>query len=88
MARRVRTDDDVEEENQRYGFEPIMEDSTLGRMQEATAFLEPLHSILAEAVMPGLLEPLPTQGDGHCFFQVARTINETQCAVSHAIVAT
>ena len=33
-----------------------MEDSTLGRMQEATVFLEPLHSILAEAVMPGLLE--------------------------------
>ena len=56
MARLVRTDDDVEEENQRYGFEPTMEDSTLGRMQEATAFLEPLHSILAEAVMPGLLE--------------------------------
>ena len=56
MARLVRTDDDVEEENQRYGFEPNMEDSTLGRMQEATVFLEPLHSILAEAVMPGLLE--------------------------------
>ena len=56
MARLVRTDDDVEEENQRYGFEPTMEDSTLGRMQEATVFLEPLHSILAEAVMPGLLE--------------------------------
>ena len=64
-----------------------MEDSTLGRMQEATVFLEPLHSILAEAVMPGLLESLPTQ-DGPSFFQVARTINETQCAVSHATVAT
>ena len=87
MARLVRTDDDVEEENQRYGFEPTMEDSTLGRMQEATAFLEPLHSILAEALMPGLLEPLQTQA-GQSFFQVARTINETQCAVSHATVAT
>ena len=74
MARMIRVDDDVEEESQRYGFQPSMEDSTLGRMHEATAFLQPLNSILAEANMALLLEPLATQGDGYCFFYVAASV--------------
>jgi len=71
MARNMRGDDDVEEECPRYGFQPSMEDSTLARMHQATAFLQPLNSILAERNMALLLEPLATQGDGYCFFYVA-----------------
>ena len=52
----------VEEETQRYGFSPTIDESTLARMDEATVFLQPLNSILAEANMALLVEPLATQG--------------------------
>ena len=74
MARMLRGDDDVAEDRQRYGFQPSMEDSTLGRMHEASAFLQPLNSILAEANMALLLKPSATQGDGYCFFYVAASV--------------
>ena len=61
----------VEEESQRYGLSPTMDESSLARMAQATDFLQPLNSILAEANMALLLEPLATQGDGYCFFYVA-----------------
>ena len=57
-----------EEDNQLYGFSPCMDVSSRDRMAEATVFLEPLNSILADANTTLLLEPLPTQGDGYCFF--------------------
>ena len=61
----------VEEETQRYGLSPTMDESSMARMDEATVFLQPLNSILAEANMALLLEPLATQGDGYCCFYVA-----------------
>ena len=48
-----------------------MDESTLARMDQATVSLQPLNSILAEANMALLLEPLARQGDGCCFFYVA-----------------
>ena len=60
-----------EEDSQMYSFSPCMDDSSLARMAQATDFLQPLNSILAEANMALLLEPLATQGDGYCFFYVA-----------------
>ena len=64
----------VEEENQGYGFAPSMDSSSLARMVQATDFLQPLNSILAEANTTLLLEPLPTQGDGYCFCYVAASV--------------
>ena len=61
----------VEEESQRYGLQPTIYESTLARMDQATVILQSLNSILAEANMALLLEPLATQGDGYCFFYVA-----------------
>ena len=45
----------VEEESQRYGLSPTMDESTLSRMDEATVFLQPLNSILADANMSLLM---------------------------------
>ena len=61
----------VEEDSQRYGLSPTMDESTLARMDQATVFLQPLNSILAEANMALLLEPLATQGNCYCFCYVA-----------------
>ena len=74
MVRMLRVDDDVAEDRQRYGFRPSMENSTLGRMHETTAFLQPLNSIPAEANMVLLLEPLATQDDGYCSVYVAARV--------------
>ena len=59
---------DDEEDSQLYGFSCCMDESSRERMAEATVFLQPLNSILAEANTTLSLEPLPTQGNGYCFF--------------------
>ena len=61
----------VEEESQRYGLSPTMDESSLARMAAATVFLEPLNTILAEATTTLSLKPVPVQGDGYCFFYIA-----------------
>ena len=68
----------VEEESQGYGFAPSMDSSSFARMVQATDFLQPLNSILAEANITLLLEPLATQGDGYCFFYVAAGVCEME----------
>ena len=62
---------DSEEDSQLYGFSCCMDESSRDRMAEATVFLQPLNSILEGADSNLSLEPLPTQGDGYCFFYVA-----------------
>ena len=62
---------DSEEDSQLYGFWCCMDESSRDRMAEATDFLQPLNSILAEADSNLLFEPLPTQGDCYCFVYVA-----------------
>ena len=65
---------DDEEDSQLYGFSCCMDESSRDRMAEATDFLQPLNSILAEADSNLLLEPLPTQGNCYCFVYVAASV--------------
>ena len=60
-----------EETNQLYGLSGSPNKSSRERIAEATFFLQPLNSILEAANCKLLLEPLATQGDGYCFFDVA-----------------
>ena len=60
-----------EEDSPLYGFSPCMDSSSEARIQEATAFLEPLNSLLEQTGSKLSLEPLPTQGDGFSFFSMS-----------------
>ena len=60
-ARTQRPCEYAEEASQRYGLSPTMDESSMARMDEAPVFLQPLNSILAEANMSLLIEPLATQ---------------------------
>ena len=62
---------DDEEDSQLYGLSCCMDESSRDRMAEATVFLQPLNRILEEANSKLSFDPLPTQGDGYCFFYVA-----------------
>ena len=57
---------DSEEDSQLYGFSCF-----IGENSRARDFLQPLNSILEGADCNLSLAPLPTQGNGYCFFYVA-----------------
>ena len=65
---------DDEEDSELYGFSCCIDGSSRDRMAEATVFPQPLNSILEGADSNLSLEPLPTQGDGYCFFYVAASV--------------